>query len=153
MKSSVELNSLLSKFFCYYLVCCITWLDATLDDLQTKPLCQILLLPWNNQLSDLKITNCKHRGSRSEVFCKKGVLRNFAKFTIPEKHLCQSLFFKNTRISKSSFSYKTPSVAASLKIATFFFERKISSVPQLNIFYLKKKKNVWCEWFISAFTC
>ena len=26
-----------------------------------------------------------------EVFCKKGVLRNFAKFT--GKHLCQSLFF------------------------------------------------------------
>ena len=29
--------------------------------------------------------------SHSEVFCKKGVLRNFAKFTA--KHLCQSLFF------------------------------------------------------------
>ena len=27
----------------------------------------------------------------SEVFCKKSVLKNFAKFT--EKHLCQSLFF------------------------------------------------------------
>ena len=27
-----------------------------------------------------------------EVFCKKGVLRNFAKFT--GKHLCQSLFFQ-----------------------------------------------------------
>ena len=29
--------------------------------------------------------------SRPEVFCKKGVLRNFTKFT--GKHLCQSLFF------------------------------------------------------------
>ena len=29
----------------------------------------------------------------SEVFCKKGVLRIFAKFT--GKHLCQSLFFNN----------------------------------------------------------
>ena len=29
--------------------------------------------------------------SRPEVFCKKGVLRNFAKFT--GKHLCQSFFF------------------------------------------------------------
>ena len=28
-----------------------------------------------------------------EVFCKKSVLRNFAKFT--GKHLCQSLFFNN----------------------------------------------------------
>ena len=31
------------------------------------------------------------RRSRPEVFCKKGVLRNFTKFT--GKHLCQSLFF------------------------------------------------------------
>ena len=29
--------------------------------------------------------------SRPEVFCRKGVLSNFAKFT--GKHLCQSLFF------------------------------------------------------------
>ena len=33
----------------------------------------------------------RFRSSRSEVFCKKGVLRNFAKFA--GKHLCQSLFF------------------------------------------------------------
>ena len=31
------------------------------------------------------------RSSRSALFCKKGVLRNFGKFTV--KHLCQSLFF------------------------------------------------------------
>ena len=31
------------------------------------------------------------RSSRPEVFCKKGVLRFFPKFT--GKHLCQSLFF------------------------------------------------------------
>ena len=31
------------------------------------------------------------RGSRPEVFCKKGVFKNFEKFT--GKHLCQSLFF------------------------------------------------------------
>ena len=31
------------------------------------------------------------RSSRPEVFCKKSVLRNFAKFT--GKHLRQSLFF------------------------------------------------------------
>ena len=33
----------------------------------------------------------KYRSSRPKVFCKKGCLRNFAKFT--RKHLCQSLFF------------------------------------------------------------
>ena len=32
----------------------------------------------------------KIRRSRQEVFCKKGVLRNFEKLT--GKHLCQSLF-------------------------------------------------------------
>ena len=31
------------------------------------------------------------RNSRSDVFCKKGVIRNSTKFT--GKHLCQSLFF------------------------------------------------------------
>ena len=73
------------------------------------------------------------RSSRQEVFCKKGVLRNFAKFT--RKHLCQSLFFdkvaglacnfikKETlaqvfscefcEISKNTFSNRTPPVPAS----------------------------------------
>ena len=38
-----------------------------------------------------ELSNCQSaRSSRPEVFCKKGVLRNFAKFT--GKHLCQSLF-------------------------------------------------------------
>ena len=32
-----------------------------------------------------------NKSSRPEAFCKKSVLRNFAKFT--GKHLCQSLFF------------------------------------------------------------
>ena len=74
-----------------------------------------------------------NRGSCPEVFCKKGVGRNFAKFT--EKHLCQSLFFdivapeacniikkeilaqvfpyEFCEISKNTFSYGTPPVAAS----------------------------------------
>ena len=33
-----------------------------------------------------------YRNSRSSMFCKKGVLRNFAKFT--GKYLCQSLWHK-----------------------------------------------------------
>ena len=35
--------------------------------------------------------NIQLRGSHPEVFCKKGVLRNFTKVT--GKQLCQSLFF------------------------------------------------------------
>ena len=80
----------------------------------------------------------KTRSSRPEVFCEKGVLRNFTKFT--GKHLCQSPFFnkvaecpkmvKHTvkilqetlaqefssefcEIPKNNFSYRTPLVAAS----------------------------------------
>ena len=51
MKSPVELNSLFSKFFCYInWFVLINWLDATVDDLQTRPL-------W------FKITNCiEHQG-------------------------------------------------------------------------------------------
>ena len=56
-----------------------------------------------------------------KVFYKKGVLRNFAKFT--GKQLCQSLFIKKEtlaqvfscefcKISKHTFSYRTPPVAA-----------------------------------------
>ena len=69
------------------------------------------------------------RISCPEMLCKKGVLRNFAKRT--GKYLCQSLFFliklqaeaqpeaqvfscKFCEISKNTFSYKTPPVAASM---------------------------------------
>ena len=62
------------------------------------------------------------RSSRPDVFCKKGVLKNFAKFA--GKHLCQSLFIKKEtltqvfsceicKISKNTFSYRTPPVAVS----------------------------------------
>ena len=44
------------------------------------------------------------RSSRPEVFCKKGVLRNFTKFT--GKHLCQSLFFNKVAGLACNISYK-----------------------------------------------
>ena len=77
----------------------------------------------------------KFRSSRPEVFCKKDVCRNFAKFT--GKLLCQSLFLiklqasglqfiKETlahdfscefhEISKNTSSYRTSPVAASEKL-------------------------------------
>ena len=77
---------------------------------------------------------CLLRSSRLEVFWKKGVLRNFAKFT--GKHLCQSLFFNNVAGLKAcnfiekenlaqvfsmnfakflnTFFYRTPPMAASV---------------------------------------
>ena len=84
----------------------------------------------------LKVTEIhqelKYRSSRPDVFCKKVVLRNFAKFT--GKHVYQSLFLiklpeacnfikKETmaqmfscefcEISRNTFSYRAPPVAAS----------------------------------------
>ena len=64
------------------------------------------------------------RSSRPDVFCKKGVLRNFAKFT--GKHLCQSLYFNKVaglglaqvfscefcEFSRNNFSYRIPLVVA-----------------------------------------
>ena len=74
-----------------------------------------------------------YRSSRPEVFCKKGALGNLAKFT--GKRLCQRLFFNKVaglrpstllkrrlaqvfscefcEISKNTFSYSAPPVAAS----------------------------------------
>ena len=49
------------------------------------------LLEVTNKARSLKIALNLCRSSRPEVFCKKGVLRNFSKFT--GKHLCLSLFF------------------------------------------------------------
>ena len=64
-----------------------------------------------------------YRSSLPDVFCKKGVLKNFANFT--GKHLCQSLFYikkgtlaqvfswKFCEIFEIIFFYRTPPVAAS----------------------------------------
>ena len=47
----------------------------------------------------------------AQVFCKKGILRNFEKFT--GKHLCYSLIFEFCKISKNTFFHRTPLLAAS----------------------------------------
>ena len=56
------------------------------------------------RLNSLKITPEQRdfvtylRSSRPEVFCKKGIRKNFAKFT--RKHLCLSLFFNKVFFKK-----------------------------------------------------
>ena len=57
------------------------------------------------------------RSSRQEVFCKKGALKNFTRFT--GKHLCQSLCFNKVaglwpETFKNIFFYRTPMVVASI---------------------------------------
>ena len=66
------------------------------------------------------------RSSRPEVFCIKGVLRNFAKFT--RKHLCQRpvtllrkrLWHRWVRNFLEHLFYRTPLVAASIYCFCFF---------------------------------
>ena len=54
------------------------------------------------------VSNGRIRSIRPEVFCRKGVLRNFAK-----QILAQVLSCEFCEISKSNYFYKTPPVAAS----------------------------------------
>ena len=90
------------------------------------------------QVTFLLLTSKVFRSSHPEVFCKRGVLRNLAKFT--GKHLCQSLFLnkfinnfikKETlaqvfscefyEISKNNLFYRTPLAAASWCLTRKFF--------------------------------
>ena len=72
----------------------------------------------------LNFRNTMSRSSRPEVFCKKGALRDFAKFT--GKHRSHRRFSGEfCEISITTFSYRTPPVAASVcqsfKLYTFTF--------------------------------
>ena len=86
---------------------------------------------WIYHITNLWLISYKRidfsRSSRPEVFCKKGVLENFTKFT--EKHLCQSLFFKKETLTqvfscefyeifKNIFFDRTPLASASVFYVT-----------------------------------
>ena len=98
---------------------------------ENRPFWKSTLKCWCRSLAILP--QIDYRNIRPEVFCKNGVLRNFAKST--GKHLCQSLFFNKVAVEASNFikketvaqvfslefckifqktfSYRTPPVAAS----------------------------------------
>ena len=61
------------------------------------------VVDWTFCKSNCKLLSChvRKRSSRQEVFCKKGVLRNFGKFT--GKHLCFSQ--RNLELYHSFFEY------------------------------------------------
>ena len=116
----------------------------------------------NRHLKIFRISNSRHdhdRSSCTEVFCKKGVFGNFAKFT--GKHLYQSLSFNKVaglmpanlsqkrlaqvffcefyEIFIDTFSYRTPQVAASVTSSqtrqfmlwkSVFFVRYICTYPK-----------------------
>ena len=80
------------------------------------------------------------RSSRAEVFCKKGVPENFAKFT--GKHLCLSLFFKRETLHRC-FSVNF----AKFSRRRFFIKHlqwlllvkiKMTQMTALNVYYLRR---------------
>ena len=63
---------------------------GTFKKTEYSPICKVFTgVFFNRQNSTFHFSN--YKSSRPEVFCKKGVPKNFAKFT--GKRLCQSFFF------------------------------------------------------------
>ena len=97
--------------------------DSTVDkDVQ----CFLCLVVSTKETNSSFFRKIKNRSSRPEVFCKKSVLRNFAK--LKGNHLCQNLFLsikKETltqvpscefcEMSKNIYSYRALPVTASVK--------------------------------------
>ena len=67
------------------------------------------------------------RSSRPEVFCKTGIIRNFAKFT--GKHLCQSLFLN-----------KVPG----LRPSAYNFNKKETLAQAFSCEFCEISKNTFC---------
>ena len=80
------------------------------------------------------------RSSRPEMFCKKDVLRNFAKFTVSEYFLIKL---------QASFSYRTPLVAASVCcISLAYFQRWNMHSNCINI--VTKLRHIRVVFFLIA---
>ena len=125
-EKSLNRSALISFIFTFFLITMHeidTAAEVHLEPFQTY----MIEIFWRKQLTAF-------RSSHPEVFGKKGVLRNFTKFT--GKHLCQNLFFNKVAglspatlfkkrlwhrcfpvefcgISKNTFLHRTPLNAAS----------------------------------------
>ena len=78
---------------------------------------------------------CVHRSSHQRYSVKKGVLRNFAKFT--GKHLCQSLFFNKV----GGGAFFTEHVWATAYIYNSLLERNV-------VYHSQTQKQLW--WSINT---
>ena len=102
-----------------------------------------------SQLCQTYVKFKKNRSSRPEVFCKKGVRKNFAKFT--GKHLCQSFFFKKEllakvfscefwEISNNTFFLKNTSGGS-------FWKKQLSGSMRLLFSFSHQPGNrIWRQW-------
>ena len=98
-----KLTKLLINSFLHHIVCIWT--------IQMRCRFSIYIVLLKHFLHLFLHTNI-YRGSRPEVFCKKGFLANFAQFM--GKHLRKSLFFNQIASLRKSTCYRTPLVTASV---------------------------------------
>ena len=80
----------------------------------------------------------KYRSSRPEVFCKKIVLKNLAKFTA--KHLCQWVPVNLANLLRTLFFHRTPTVAAFENIRRNLISRNLINRSSCSRVF---KKHFW----------
>ena len=95
------------------------------------------------------------RSSRPEVFCKKGVLRNLTKFagrplclrpaTLLKEILVQGFSCEFCEISKNTFLYKTPLLAA-------FNYKRLKRIIKFRNYFLPLNLSLRC-WFSGEAVC
>ena len=89
------------------------------------------------------------RSSRPKVFCKKGVLRNFEKFT--RKHLCQSLLFNKvaglrptTLLKKETLARCFPGDFCEIFLRATFLKEHLRSL-------LLTYQKLYYKWFFNFY--
>ena len=127
--------------------CLLLGLYTNLDNMLIFGLCFALLFMKLSSRKGFYTRYCLvcYRNSRPEVFCKKGVLRNFAKFT--GKHLCHSLYFNEVAGLPATFLKKWlwhrcfPVSFEKFLITPFFTEHLWWLLLLLNKIQTKHKKD------------
>ena len=88
-------------------------------------------------LSNTRRISNNNRSSRPQVFCQKGFVKNFLKYT--GKHLCRSLFFnENTCVWDIQLYYKTDSGTG------FFYE--FWEIFK-NTFFIEHLQRLLLQWY------
>ena len=87
-----------------------------------------------------------NRSTRPKVFCKKGVLKNFAKFT--GKHMCQSLFFNKISLFFNLFKKRPRNRGFPVNFVKFlrrFFHR----TPVVATSVVMKNWQLWSSFLLK----
>ena len=92
------------------------------------------------------------RSSSPEVFCAKGVLKNFAKFT--GKHLCRSLFFNKNADLRPAILFKKGLWNRCFPVDFEKFLRKpfcrAPTVAASEVYFSSHHRNIVCEDKLNA---